>query len=129
MLLVTTLLALVTSLFSGAAPASAAYPQACDYWSSPALCIEWTHSWPGGQVRAGPGSGAWWGLKLQTCQDAYVTGCYNGPWYDVTSVGAGVKYTAWAYVGKYNWYRACMRSSQGGNWQCAGTHGWAYLGD
>ena len=129
-LLVTTVLALVASLFYAAAPASAAYHQKCDtVLQTPGLCVEWTHSWPGGQVRAGPGSGAWWGLKLQTCVDGGPSGCATGTWSDVVSVGRGVKYTSWATVSKYNWYRACRRSSQGGNWGCAGTDGWKYLGD
>jgi hypothetical protein len=101
--------------------------QRCDSYSYiPALCIEWTGSYPTGYVRAGPGSWLWYSLKLQVCESP---GRVNGNCFVDDGVVYGQPYTPWKKVGKYGWYRSCFQVIRGGKWNCQNPGDYEYLGD
>ena len=82
--------------------------------------VQYTGSWPDGVVR-GVGAQGYEKVVLQTRVGT------SGTWLTKTSTTGAV--TPSTAVGKDNWYRTCIQTSQGGGLNCLSPQGNKYLGD
>jgi hypothetical protein len=112
-----------------AAPAQAttwySYNGWCGTFYTISCSVLYTGAWPDGQVRA-VGQNNLYEVGLFTrvgdAPNPYVLVAYTYPQTSHTA------YTPIVPAGKANWYKACVKTVQGGPWLCS-SQGAIYLGD
>jgi len=126
-------LALTALCALGVVAATAAPAQALQWFQWSGHCgtffttncwVDYTGSWPSGQVRAGGDHGLY---EISLYTRVGDSGGYIVRSSTFSQNGGGVL-TPTVAVGKYNWYKACIRTVQGGQLWCQ-AEGAIFLGD